>query len=160
MAGFQTHMNQYPAPGVEGAFASDNPWASYAAGEGALITGKDGLTVARFAWDANGVASNSGDGAPAGFVIRDGQASIVEWLGASSNLIQPGRECTLAVSGDFWAVTTTAATRGQKVFASLTTGEIATADAGAEVEGFAETNFYVASAGAAKEIIKISTWSK
>lgn len=34
---FQTHMNQYPAPGIPGAFASDNPHASYVAGEGALI---------------------------------------------------------------------------------------------------------------------------
>ncbi|VDY44620.1 Uncharacterised protein [Salmonella enterica subsp. enterica serovar Daytona] len=47
---FQTHMNQYPAPGIPGAFASDNPHASYVAGEGALITGPDGLVIARFAW--------------------------------------------------------------------------------------------------------------
>lgn len=46
---FQTHMNQYPAPGIPGAFASDNPHASYVAGEGALITGPDGLVIARFA---------------------------------------------------------------------------------------------------------------
>ncbi|EBJ2936516.1 hypothetical protein DRC80_22970 [Salmonella enterica] len=47
---FQTHMNQYPAPGIPGAFASDNPHASYVAGEDALITGPDGLVIARFAW--------------------------------------------------------------------------------------------------------------
>lgn len=47
---FQTHMNQYPAPGIPGAFASDNPHASYVAGEGALIAGQqqaikiDGIT--------------------------------------------------------------------------------------------------------------------
>lgn len=45
---FQTHMNQYPAPGIPGAFASDNPHASYVAGEDALITGPDGLVIARF----------------------------------------------------------------------------------------------------------------
>lgn len=160
MTGFQTQMNQYPAPGIEGSFASDNPWASYVAGEGALVTGSGGLTIARFAWVVKGVASNKGTGAPAGFVLRDGQASVVEWLGAASNVIQAGRECSLAVAGDFWALTTTAATVGQKVFASLTTGEIATDAAGATVDGFAETGFSVASTGAKGERIKISTWSK
>lgn len=33
MAGFQTRINQYPAPGVEGAFAGTNPHATYQAGE-------------------------------------------------------------------------------------------------------------------------------
>ncbi|WP_440486783.1 structural cement protein Gp24, partial [Salmonella enterica] len=75
----------------------------------------------RFAWVTKGVAANEGTGAPAGFVPRDGQASVVEWLAGDSNTIYPGRECTLMVSGDFWALTTTAATVGQKVFASLTT---------------------------------------
>ncbi|EEH6765924.1 hypothetical protein GZ442_004604, partial [Salmonella enterica] len=143
-----------------GAFASDNPHASYVAGEGALITGPDGLVIARFAWVTKGVAANKGTGAPAGFVPRDGQASIVEWLAGDSNTIYPGRECTLMVSGDFWALTTTAATVGQKVFASLTTGEIATGVAGATMAGFVETGFTVAQAAAAKEVIKISTWSK
>jgi len=160
MAGFQTQMNQYPAPGIEGSFASDNPWASYVVSEGALVAGNDGVTIARFAWVIKGVASSKGTGAPAGFALRDGQASIVEWLGAASNVIQPGREVTLAVAGDFWAVTTTAATVGQKVFASLKTGEIATGAAGDAMDGFAETGFAVASAGAAGERIKISTWSK
>ncbi|EPW1484677.1 structural cement protein Gp24 [Salmonella enterica subsp. enterica serovar Bareilly] len=157
---FQTHMNQYPAPGIPGAFASDNPHASYVAGEGALITGPDGLVIARFAWVTKGVAANEGTDAPAGFVPRDGQASVVEWLAGDSNTIYPGRECTLMVSGDFWALTTTAATVGQKIFASLTTGEIATGAAGTTMAGFVETGFSVASAAAAKEVIKISTWSK
>ncbi|EBK7577412.1 hypothetical protein DTR31_24090, partial [Salmonella enterica] len=120
----------------------------------------DGLVIARFAWVTKGVAANKGAGAPAGFVPRDGQASIVEWLDGDSNTIYPGRECTLMVSGDFWARTTTAATVGQKVFASLTTGEIATGAAGATMAGFAETDFSVARAAAANEVIKISTWSK
>lgn len=160
MSEFQKSMSQYPSPGIEGSFASLNPYSSYVAGEGALIAGSDGLTIARFAWVVKGVASNKGAGAPAGFVPRDGQASIVEWLGSASNKIQSGRECTLHTAGDYWAVTTTAATVGQKVYASLTTGEIATDEAGATLEGFIETAFSVASTAAAKERIKISTWSK
>ncbi|HID8750316.1 TPA: structural cement protein Gp24 [Klebsiella pneumoniae] len=153
MAGFQTRINQYPAPGVEGAFAGTNPHATYQAGE-------DGLTVGRFAWDVDGVASNAGSGVPSGFVHRDGQASITIWLGQASMLIQPGREITLMVAGDFWAKTSTAATRGQKVFASLTTGEVQVAAAGATVAGFIETAFYAASDCDAGELVKISTWSK
>ncbi|EOF7793538.1 hypothetical protein ACFXTU_002296 [Salmonella enterica] len=157
---FQTHMNQYPAPGIPGSFASTNPHASYVAGEGALVTGPDGLVIARFAWVTKGVASNKGTGVPAGFVLRDGQASIVEWLDGDSNTIYPGRECTLMVSGDFWAWTTTAATVGQKVFASLTTGEIATGAAGTTMAGFVETWFSVAQSASANAVIKISTWSR
>ncbi|HIC9070647.1 TPA: phage cement protein, partial [Klebsiella michiganensis] len=54
----------------------------------------------------------------------------------------------------------TAATRGQKVFASLTTGEVQVAAAGATVAGFIETAFYAASDCDAGELVKISTWSK
>jgi hypothetical protein len=158
--GFQTKINQYLAPGVEGAFASNNPHANYLAGEGALVAGDDGLMIGRFAWDVSGVASNAGTGAPSGFVHRDGQASIVDWLGAASNLIQPGREVTLMSAGDFWARTLTAATRGQKVFASLTTGQVQTGAAGATIAGYVETAFSVGSVAAAGEVIKISTWSK
>ena len=91
MAGFQTRINQYPAPGVEGAFAGTNPHATYQAGEGALVAGEDGLTVGRFAWDVDGVASNAGSGVPSGFVHRDGQASITIWLPAGRGDDAPGR---------------------------------------------------------------------
>lgn len=160
MAGFQSVINQYPAPGVEGSFASTNPHATYVAGEGALVAGPAGLTVGRFAWDVDGVASNAGTGTPSGFVLRDGQASITIWLADSSMLIQPGREVTLTTAGDFWAKTSTAATRGQKVFASLTTGQVQTGAAGATVAGYAETDFYVGSTADAGELVKITTWSK
>ena len=160
MAGFQSVINQYPAPGVEGSFASTNPHATYLAGEGALVSGDTGLTVGRFAWVVDGVASNAGTGAPSGFVHRDGQASITVWLGEASMLIQPGREVTLMTAGDFWAKTSTAATRGQKIFTSLTTGQIQTGAVGATVDGYAETDFFVGSAAEAGELVKITTWSK
>ena len=159
MAGFQNAINQYPAPGVEGGFASTNPHATFTAGEAALVAGTNGLTVGRFAWAVDNVASNAGTGAPSGFVNRDGQASITTWLGQASNLIQPGREVTLMVAGDFWARTSTAATRGQKIFASLTTGQVQTGAAGATISGYVETPFKAGSACEANELVKISTWS-
>ena len=124
MAGFQSVINQYPAPGVEGGFASTNPHATFLAGEAALVAGTGGVTIGRFAWAVDGVATNTGTGAPSGFVHRDGQAVITDWLGAASNVIQKGRETTLMVAGDFWARTATAATRGQKIFAVLADGTV------------------------------------
>ncbi|ELY4207624.1 hypothetical protein EJD93_04545 [Cronobacter sakazakii] len=160
MPGFQSVINQYPAPGVEGGFASTNPHATFLAGEAELVAGTGGLTIGRFAWAVNGVATNTGTGAPSGFVHRDGQAAITEWLGASSNVIQAGREVTLMVAGDFWARTATAATRGQKIFAVLADGTIKTGAAGATISGAVETPFYAGSACDAGELVKISTWSK
>lgn len=156
---FQKRINQYPAPGVEGGFASTNPDATYVAGEAALVAGTNGVTIGRFAWDVNGVASNAGTGAPSGFVHRDGQAVITTWLGEASNVIQSGREVTLKTAGDYWARTSTAATRGQKIFASLTTGQVQTGAAGATIAGYAETNFKVGNTCDANELVKMTTWS-
>ncbi|MCU5775116.1 hypothetical protein N5923_23340 [Erwiniaceae bacterium BAC15a-03b] len=160
MAGFQSVINQYPAPGIEGGFASTNQHATFLAGEAALIAGAGGVTIGRFAWAVNGVVTNAGTGAPSGFVHRDGQAVITDWLGAASNVIQQGREITLMTAGDFWARTSTAATRGQKIFASLTTGQVQTGAAGATIAGYAETPFSAGSVAEAGELVKISTWSK
>lgn len=158
--GFQSVINQTPAPAVEGDFASANPYASVVAGEGGLVAGSSGVTVGRFAWVAAGVVSNAqSSGAPTGFVHRHQQAVITQWLGASSMLIPPGLQMGLKSAGDFWGRSTTVATIGQKVFASITDGTIATGAAGATVTGFVETKFVVQSAAAAGELIKFGTWS-
>lgn len=156
---FQTQLNQYPAPGVEGDFASTNPTASYLAGEGQLVAGAQGVTVGRFAWAVNGVVSNEGTTAPSGFVHREGQATLITWLGASTMTVQPGIPMTLMTAGDYWARTSTAATIGQKVFASTTTGQIQTGAADATIDGYVETKFVVGSVAAAGELVKIGTWS-
>jgi hypothetical protein len=157
--GFQKTINIQPAPAVEGDFASANPRASVLAGPNALITGTGGVTVGRFAWaDAGGVVTNAGSGAPTGFVHREQQALITEWLGEATMLVPEGQIITLHNEGDFWVKTLTVATVGQKVFASLTTGETKTDAAGATVAGYVETPWKVGSAGAANELIKITTW--
>lgn len=158
---FQSVINQQPAPAVEGDFASANPYASVVAGEGALIAGAAGVTVGRFAWaTAAGVVSNvQTSGAPTGFVHRHQTAVITTWLGASSMLIPPGVNMALMAAGDFWGRSTTVATIGQKVFASITDGTIATGAAGATIAGFVETKFVVQSVAAVGELIKFGTWS-
>lgn len=157
---FQTRINQYLPIGVEGDFASDNPVSTWLAGEGALVAGDDGVTVGRFAWvdEDNLTASNTGTGVPQGFVSREGQALITDWMGNASMLIPAGMAVDLKTRGDFIVKTTTAATIGQKIFASLTDGTISTGTAGATIAGRVETIFTVGSAGAANEIIKMGTW--
>jgi predicted RecA/RadA family phage recombinase len=158
MSGFQSAVNLQQAPAIAGDFASANPRASRLAGEGALVVGSAGCTIGRFAWVSGTQVTNAGSGVPSGFVHREMQAVITTYLAEGSNVIPAGRQITLMVAGDFWAKTLTTATVGQKVFASLTTGEVKTDAAGATVAGYIETAWKVASAAAANELIKMTTW--
>ena len=157
--GFQTTINQYPAPAVEGDFASANPRASVLPTAERIVAGAGGVTIGRFAWLSGTTVLNAGTGTPQGFVHRDMQALNYALLSEATMVIPEGYAVTLHSQGDFWARTTTAAAVGQKVFASLTTGEIATAAAGATVDGFVETKWSVASPASANELIKITSWS-
>lgn len=163
-SGFQETVNLQQAAAVAGDFASANPRSSVVSHEGTLVAGATGVTVARFAWaNGSGVVSNAGSGKPTGFVHRrQGAALITAYLAETSLLIPQGFEVTLMATGDYWvAHITDPATVGQKVFASLTTGEIRTAAAGATVTGFIETDFFVTGfpvggTGAVGELIVIS----
>jgi hypothetical protein len=156
---FQTAIHIQPAPAVEGDFASANPRAVVLAGPGALVAAAAGAVVGRFAWiDADGRVTNSGDDVPAGFIHREMQAMITEWLGRQSMLIPQGLPVTVHRAGDFWARTGNVAAIGQKVFASNTDGSVRTGDPGEAIAGHTETVWAVDSAGAADELIKISTW--
>lgn len=131
--GFQSAVNQYPAPAVAGDFASSNPRASVLAGEGALIAGVNGVTVGRFAWtDSSGFAYSSGSSGnlPRGFVGRDQQALIGLITNEATMLIRAGLPVTLFNLGDFWAKTNTVATIGQKVYANYADGSISTGATG------------------------------
>ncbi|MEX3614244.1 MAG: hypothetical protein VB141_10945 [Burkholderia gladioli] len=156
--GFQKQVYIDPNPAVEGDFASANPRAMVLAGPGALVAGDAGVTVGRFAWaDANGLVTNAGTGAPTGFVHREQQGLITIFLMESTMIVPKGLAVTLHNLGDFWAKTGTVATIGQKVFASNTDGSVQTGAAGATVAGYTETKWNVASAGAAGDLIKITT---
>lgn len=163
--GFQSTINRNVPLAVEGDFASAGPYHAVLAGNQQLKAGPNGVTIARFAWAniANGQVSNV---KPAdttnqvlGFVRRgENTALITGYRAETSMLIPAGFGVTLYDRADFWAKTTTAATVGQKVFASDTTGEIATGAAGATVSGFTETEFKVASIGGVGKLIKITAF--
>lgn len=143
---FQTVVNVQQAPGVAGDFASSNPRASTIAVEGGFVAGAAGVTVGRFAWvQADGrTVLNSGSGVPDGFVHREQQALISTYLAEASNLIPQGFGVTLMRTGDyFMTANVNGATRGQKIFASLTDGTTRAGNAGATIAGYVETSFFV-----------------
>ena len=155
--GFQKTLNRDLPVGVEGDFASTNPYHSVLAGEGALKAGATGVTIGKFAWvnTATGLVSNAqvANGV-LGFVRRDNTALITKYLEESTLLIPAGFGVTLYDKGDFWARFAGGATIGQKVFASITDGSVsAAATAPADT---VDTGFVVASTAVAGALAKIT----
>jgi hypothetical protein len=143
--GFQTSVNNQPAPGVEGSIASANPVATFVTGPGGLVTGANGATVARFAWTNDGlnVSNNSTDATsvaaagaartPQGFLANEQQGLITPYLSQAGMTVLAGQEIELFTRGDFWAKMKNAASVGMKAFANLLTGEVYPAAAGSVV---------------------------
>lgn len=148
--GFQQQVYPASAPAVAGDFASMNPYSTFDAGPGGLVAGDAGLYIGRFAWvypptDPNGtgkIALNTGSGVPDGFVHREQQGLITDYLAYAGMQIKPGFMATLMNGGDFWVknVGATTAQPGMKAWARHSDGEVAfgasgTAPGGAEVVG-------------------------
>jgi len=154
MADFPNQVNTVQAPAVAGDFASTNPRSSFIAGPGGLVAGPAGVTVGRFAWatspvdgdNAPATVSNFGTGLPSGFVHREQQGLITQYLAASGNLIQPGFGMTLMISGDYWVKNegATTATYGQKAYANMSTGAITFAATGSPTAGATSTGSSIA----------------
>lgn len=155
---FQKTVNTYPGIGIPGAYAAINPIVSTAKGYVASAA----CNIGGFVWaDAakEGFVKPTGTGTvrPLGFAVRE----ITNPLGIdveASNTVPVGYPVSVEVKGDFFAVTTTVATVGQKVFAVLADGTIKTGAAQATVDGAVETDFEVIQAGAAGDVIIISNW--
>lgn len=149
MGDFPNQVNVAQAPAVAGDFASKNPRQSYLAGPGGLVAGPAGVTVGRFAWataplDGDGtpaVVANTGFGLPSGFVHREQQALITQYLAASGNLIQSGFQMTLMIGGDFWVKNdgATAVQLGMKAYANFADGKVTFAATGSPAGGGTST---------------------
>lgn len=135
MSGFQRQVNLTPAPAVAGDFASSNPRATVLAGPGGLVAGAGGVTVGKFAWvDTDGVTVRSRGTkavAPSGFVHREQQGLIQQYLGEASMNIPVGFPVVLHNEGDFWAVNAGpgAFSVGDAVYANYADGSVAQAAA-------------------------------
>lgn len=132
--GFQTQVTNQPVPAIAGDFASMNPMWTYDAGPGGLVAGDLGLTAGLFAWTVGPVdgdgspskANNFGTGSVAGFVPRDQQGLITNYLQIASMRLPAGFECTLFIGGDFWVKNdgATQALPGQKAYANFADGKV------------------------------------
>ena len=129
---FQKTVNQQAAYGVAGDFASTNPFASVLAGGGEFVAPASGILVGNFAWfgPAGQVSQSYVSGYQIGFVGRNEQALITQFLGETSLLIPPGFPVIAFNGGDFWAKFEGGATPGQTVYADKTNGAPIAAAAG------------------------------
>lgn len=153
---FKKTVKTYPGIGIPGAYAAINPIVSTAKGYVASAACK----IGGFVWadkDKVGCVKPTGTGRPLGFAVRE----ITNPLGIdveASNVVPVGYPVSVEVKGDFFAVTLTEATVGQKVFAVLADGTIKTGDAKKTIENAVETDFEVIQAGSANDVIIISNW--
>ncbi|MFT8720018.1 hypothetical protein [Acetobacter sp.] len=158
--GFPKKINYSWTMGFLGAIASANPRRSAIPGPLGFRAGAAGVTVGAFGWvQADGVTVLNkpvGSEAPTGFVLRDQTGLITEYLGESTMTLIDGWNVQLMTGGDYFAVSSTAATPGQAVYASTTDGSIATGAAGTTPSGHVATGFVVTQGGAAGAIIIIS----
>jgi len=146
---FQTFTNGLQAPGIAGDFASANPRATVVSsqqyGNTGFVAGPNGLTIGLFAWldpATRRLASNSGAGAPNGFVHRAAEALITTYLTAFGLTIPQGFPAgNIFDSGDFFVVNngTTLATPGMKAYANNTTGVASFAATGNPTAGATST---------------------
>lgn len=149
-------VNTYPGIGIPGAYATINPIVSTAKGYVASAA----CNIGGFVWadeEKKGYVKPTGTGRPLGFAVRE----ITNPLGIgvkASNTVPVGYPVSVEVKGDFFAVTTTNATVGQKVFAVLKNGTIKTGAAQETVADAIETDFEVIQAGVANDVIIISNW--
>lgn len=136
MSAFQNQINLYQAPGIPGDWASVNNHHSTTPAGFAFVAGALGLTSGLFAWadSTRTTVSNFAQGnfgMPTGFVVRNlGLALINTFPYTSGSVITAGREVAIQDAGDFFALSSTAATVGQKVFAYYGTGAVATGATG------------------------------
>jgi hypothetical protein len=154
----QSQVNKYLATGVPGARASLNPCVytpNTPLAEGDVEAG-------RFVWPGTSpdvfTVRNSGGGHPLGFACRVIAYPNHDPLDSGTLTIRDGEAVTVAVRGDFYAVSETNAAVGDRVFANPADGGIMTGNA-APSNYVVDTGWCVKTAGASGEPIIISNWS-
>ncbi len=144
--GFQTQVYYNLAPGVEGDFASRNPYANVLAGPGGLVAGSQGLTVGRFAGFRTSTLTPTRPRPRSQLRLWPGcwfcssrtAGAYYVYLAESSMLVPSGFPVTLMKAGDFWVKNagSTQAVRGQKAYASFVDGTVTFAATGSASNGF------------------------
>lgn len=162
--GFQKQVNLTPAPAVAGDFASSNPRATVLAGPGGLVAGALGVNVGKFAWvDDDGVTVQgfgTATKAPSGFVHREQQALIQQYLAEAGMNIPQGFPVVLHNEGDFWAKLAgdNAATIGAAIYADYSNGDVCAvaAPAGASVTASMGATFTATGTGTSLVVTSVT----
>jgi hypothetical protein len=153
---FQTQVNVNQATAVEGDFAGHNIRANVLAGPGALVAAPEGVWIGRFAWldwtrvdqdNAPAIVKSVGAGPVAGFIHREQQGLIVDWLAGAGMKVNGGFPITVHQEGDFFAMNrgATYAQVGMKAYARLSDGAVLFAPTGAAPGGASVTGAIAAS---------------
>lgn len=140
MSGFQTFVQQQPAIGVEGDFASTNPRASVppVIGGAFKVAPGQSVRVGYFAWanQQTGLvyssAAAAGSNAVMGFVARqpnEPSVVITQFLGESRMTLEAGMPVTLMATGDYYA-NLPGADAGEFIYADPATGAPTLSDGG------------------------------
>jgi hypothetical protein len=130
---FQRTINLINPVAVAGDFASTNPNATVLGIPGGYVAGTNGVTVGKFAWVAadGKTVTNAGQypAQPDGFVHRDQQGLITQYLQEESMLVPEGFPVTLHNAGDFFVKNAgpSATTRNGTLYASYLDGSVGTA---------------------------------
>jgi hypothetical protein len=133
MADFPQQVQTFMAPAVAGDFCSANPRFSLIAGPGAMVAGTN-LYVGRFCWadPTNKILNSNGSGPVSGFMGRNQQGLITQFLSAATMQVLSGIQCFGYSGGDFWVVNNGSliTTVGMKAYANYATGLVAFAATG------------------------------
>lgn len=147
---FPNKVNSLQAPGVLGDFASINPFSSVLAGVDAFVAPVGGTPVGWFTFinpTTLQLSQQYASGDLVGFVMRNQQALITQYLGEESLVIPEGFMVTAMNGGDFYAYFADGATAGQTVYADENTGAPvagSTSTSGTATAGFTGTATVVA----------------
>lgn len=125
---FPQIVNGEQAFGQAGDFSGHNPRTSVLPPVvSGFVAGANGVTVGRFVWsDVNGVCNNTGAGAPTGFIHRQWNALITQFLGRTSYVVPTGFMVNPFSDGEFFCVNDGAITTavGMKAYADNGTGKV------------------------------------
>lgn len=136
--GIQTFVNNELPPGVLGDFAGAAIRANVVGGGFGYVAPPAGTLVGNGAWANPATRQASNYYQPAsfkGFVHREGQTIITNFLGVSALGIQGGMAVTVMSEGDFWGYFTSGASAAQKVYFDPVTGNLSAAASGGSVVG-------------------------
>lgn len=146
----QTVVNTQPGLGVEGDFCDINPRFTADFGAGGAVAAPGGLRIGRFAWaappmDADGanasISNLNGSGPVIGFIAREQQGLMTQYLQESGMVIPAGFMCTVFTGGGFFVnnAGSTPALPGQKAYANFADGSVTFAATGTPTAGGTST---------------------